>query len=180
MSKTLRHHAAAFALLTALAAGPAAAVDGIVLTGGGGDFANMGQVGLVWDWDAKWLPIGNWALGGYWEADASYWRGTGRDPNGFGGVGFTPVFRWQDTSTGGIAPYLEAAIGVHFFSGVVLSGERKMGSSFEFGDHVGAGVRFGDKNQYEVGYRFQHYSNGGYTRNNGGVNFHEMRVRLGF
>jgi hypothetical protein len=180
MRKPIRYRSAALALLASLVAGSASAADGISVIGGVGDFANMGQLGFVWDWDAKWLQTGRWALGGYWEADASYWRGKGRDANGFGGVGLTPVFRWQDTSTGGIAPYVEAAIGVHFFSGVVLSSERKMGSSLEFGDHLGAGVRFGDKSQHEVGYRFQHFSNGGYTRNNGGVNFHELRVRFGF
>jgi hypothetical protein len=180
MKNPIRHHSLAMAVLAALATGPAAAVDGISLMGGAGEDGHMGQIGLVWDWNAKWFQTGDWALGGYWEADASYWRGSGNNENSFGGVGITPVFRWQDNRTGGIAPYIEAAVGIHFFSGVVLSDEKKMGSSFEFGDHVGAGFRFGDKNQYDLGYRFQHYSNAGITENNGGVNWHILRLRYGF
>jgi lipid A 3-O-deacylase len=180
MSKPMSKRSAVLSLVTLLAAAPAAAIDGISVLGGTGEDGHMGQLGLVWDWKAKWLQTGDWSLGGYWEADASYWRGSGRNANSFGGIGITPVFRWQDNSTGGIAPYIEAAVGIHFFSGVVLSDEKKMGSSFEFGDHVGAGFRFGDKNQYEFGYRFQHYSNAGITENNSGVNFHILRLRYGF
>lgn len=181
MTLSVLHRRALVALAALLVSAPVAAVDGISFIAGTGDDAQMGSVGLVWNWDKQWFKTGDWSLGGYWEADLSYWRGDGPRPEGdIGGVGITPVFRFQNAGNGGFAPYLEAAIGAHFFSGVQLTGTKKMGSSFEFGDHVGAGVSFGDRRQYDIGYRFQHYSNGGYTHNNGGENFHEVRFKYGF
>lgn len=179
MKIKMRGPSAAIALGAVLVAGPAAAIDGVSLIGGTGDDANMAAVGLVWDWDKQWLKSGDWSLGGYWEADVSYWKGDSPGGNSIGGIGFTPVFRYG-TDTGSIAPYVEAAVGVHLFSSVRINDEKKMGTAFEFGDHVGFGVRFGEKLRYDLGYRFQHYSNAGISDNNGGINFHQVRLRYGF
>ena len=54
------------------------------------------------------------------------------------------------------------------------------GSSFQFGDHIGAGVRFGDKGRYDVGYRYQHLSNAGIKEPNQGINFHQLRLQYHF
>lgn len=181
MTLSVLHRRALVALAALLMSAPAVAVDGISFIAGTGDDAQMGSVGLVWNWDKQWFKTGDWALGGYWEADASYWRGDGGpNKNSFGGIGFTPVFRFQNSGMGGLSPYVEAAVGIHFFSGVNLAGGNKLGTSFEFGDHVGAGFTFGDKRQYDLGYRFQHYSNAGISGNNGGVNFHQLRLGIGF
>jgi len=179
MKRQNRDRCLALALAGVAMAGPAAAIDGISLIGGTGEDARMGAIGLVWNWDKQWFKSGDWSLGGYWEADVSYWRGD--DPGGrdIGGIGLTPVFRYG-SGAGELAPYVEAAVGVHFFSGVRLSDNQRMGTAFEFGDHVGFGFRFGEGRKHDLGYRFQHYSNAGISDNNGGVNFHQIRLKYGF
>ncbi len=162
------------------ASAPVAAVDGFSVIGGTGEHADMGAVGLVWNWDKRWFTEGNWFLGGYWEADASYWRGDGPGGRSIYGLGITPVFRYERLPVNGFAPYIEAAVGVHVFSSVRLSDDKKMGTAFEFGDHVGLGFRFGEGLKYDLGYRYQHYSNAGISDNNGGVNFHQVRLKLAF
>ncbi len=179
MKNQKRGPMAVCALAAALAAGPAAAVDGISFIGGTGDDAKMGAIGLVWNWDKQWFKSGDWSLGGYWEADASYWKGDDPGGNSIGGIGFTPVFRYGSDS-GSLAPYVEAGIGVHLFSSVRINDTKKMGTAFEFGDHVGFGFRFGEGLKYDLGYRYQHYSNAGISDNNGGINFHQIRLKYGF
>ena len=56
-------------------------------------------------------------------------------------------------------PYLEAGIGVHLLSHTSI-GDKRISTAFQFGDHLGVGYRFGAKGSYDLGYRFQHLSNG--------------------
>ncbi len=135
-----------------LAASPAAhAIDGFSLVYGHSDSGNvnvnMGRVGVQWDWNKQWLPMGNWHIGGYWESDFGYWNNTSnqRTHATIIDAGFTPVFRLQQTTRSSVSPFLELGVGVHFLSATSLNNQRQFGSSFQFGDHVGAGVRFGDK-----------------------------------
>ena len=69
---------------------------------------------------------------------------------------------------------------MHFLSATSVSPQRQFGSSFQFGDHVGAGVRFGEKSKYEIGYRYQHFSNAGIKGPNQGINFNELRLQYHF
>ena len=46
-----------------------------------------------------------------------------------------------------------------------------MSTSFEFGSHVGAGLRIGERRETRVGIAVQHLSNGGIKEPNSGVNF---------
>jgi lipid A 3-O-deacylase len=154
-------------------------LDGVSTVLGTGEDANMIAVGLVWDWNKKWLRAGDWSMTGYFEANVSFWQGKGDGGRSIGGAGFTPVFRYGPNKPK-VAPYIEAGVGAHIFSGTQLSNEKRMGTNFEFGDLVGAGLRFGKDHRHEIGYRFQHYSNAGISDNNGGVNFHQLRFRYGF
>lgn len=165
-----------------LAHGKVLAVDAIAVEGGPGEEDSVrGGAALVWDWGVKWFDTGNWYLGGQWEASFSYWDA---DESGEVGslaeIGLTPVFRIQpQTSMGGISPFLEGAIGVHLFSETELGG-RDFGSIFSFGDHLGAGVRFGANSQYELNYRYQHLSNASLADPNDGINFHLLRFAYHF
>ena len=171
----------AIALLTSVAAH---AVNGISLEGGYTDEKHNTRDGwrgggaIVWDWGVKWLPFGNWYLGGQWELSGSYWHAetkgrTGKDV--IGEVGITPVFRIQtDTPIAGVYPFLEGAIGAHFLSDTGF-GDAKLGINYTFGDHLGAGLRFGERGQYELNYRYQHLSNAGLGDDNNGINFHLIR-----
>ncbi|MDO8597298.1 MAG: acyloxyacyl hydrolase [Sulfuricaulis sp.] len=175
------------AALALLSASPAAlAVDGVSFEYGSSDSSNSSvdlyRVGVQWDWKKKLIEAGNWHVGGYWEANLGYWdnRSAARTNSSITDIGFTPVFRFQQNNQAGLSPYAELGVGFHFLSRTSVSTERRLGSSFQFGDHVGAGVRFGDKGQYDVGYRYQHLSNAGIKQPNQGINFHQLRLQYHF
>ena len=153
---------------------------GIALIAGASPKENMGSLSLTFDWPQKWFTDGDWQVGGYWEADISYWRSEGDGASNIYGIGLTPVFRLEQKRHEGISYFIEGAIGAHLFSTVKLYQGKKMGTAFEFGDHIGVGIRFGDRGEHDVTYRFQHYSNGGISKNNEGVNFQQVRIKVGF
>ena len=169
------------------AVSPAAhAVDSMALEYGHSDSTNANvnlyRLSAQWDWNKKLVEMGNWNLGGYWETDAGYWqnRSNARTHNSILELGFTPVFRIQQNRMSALSPYVEAGVGVHLLSATSISPQRQFGSSFQFGDHVGAGVRFGEKGRYDLGYRYQHLSNAGIKAPNQGINFHEVRLQYHF
>ena len=157
---------------------PARAVDAVAFEGGmGEDTTYRGGFGMQWDWGVEWLPIGDWYLGGYWEASFSYWDGekgrTGTES--LGEFGLAPVFRIQSHNpVYGLWPYLEGAVGIHVMTEEEL-GDKDFSIPFTFGDHVGTGACFGEKGQFELGYRFQHLSNLSLGDSNPGINFHIAR-----
>lgn len=156
----------------------ALAVDAIALEGGmNTDGAYRGGFGVQWDWGVEWLPVGDWYLGGYWEASFSYWDAekgrTGTES--LGEFGFTPVLRIQNhTPIFGLMPYLEGGVGLHVMTDTQL-GDKDFSIPITFGNHVGVGARFGQDGQFELGYRFQHFSNAGLGDSNPGNNFHIAR-----
>ncbi len=162
----------------------ASAVDGISIEEGkSGNSAEMTRVGAQWDWNKRWFDNGGWHLGGYWDADIGYWRG--KAAIGYNKditeIGFTPVFRYQrNDKILGLIPYAEGAVGIHFLSGTQIYLNRKFGSSFQFGDHLGVGMLFGSRSQYDLGYRFQHLSNGSIKQPNQGINFNQIRFAYHF
>jgi len=157
------------------AAEPASfASDGVSLEGGTGNGAEMWRIGVTKNWDRKWLAMGNWHLGGYWEAQFGQWSGANKRT--INDLGITPVFRFQQTELSKIAPYAEAGIGFHVITPTMLDDNRHFGGAFQFGDHVGAGLRFGPKGKYDLGMRFQHLSNGGLKKPNNGINFTQFRL----
>ncbi len=178
----------AFVLVCLMLAGaPAAhAVDGMSIELGTSDSSNasvdMARVGIQWNWGKRWALGPNWHIGGYWDLSLGYWNNdsANRSSSGIADLGFTPTFRVQQTQPGAIAPYLEAAIGFHLLSETSVSDRRQFGSSFQFGDHVGIGIRFGPRHAYDLGYRYQHLSNAGIKQPNNGINFHQLRLQYHF
>src|SRR5687767_2116586 len=169
-----------------LAACPAYALDGISFeyfySNSSNSDVKLYRVGLQWKWSQKWLPIGNWHVGGYWDANLGYWdnQSSLATHNSIIDVGLTPVFRFQQTTPSGISPYVELGIGVHFLSHTSVTPKKRFSTSFQFGDHIGAGLRFGDKGQYDLGYRYQHLSNADIKRPNSGIDFHQVRLQYHF
>jgi len=170
-----------------LLASPAVyALDGVSLEYGHSDSSNVNvnlyRVGVQWDWNKKLIEMGSWNLGGYWDSSFGYWANNSfaRTTANIVDIGLTPVFRLQPNNTAGFSPFVEAGVGIHFLSHTSLNYQRQFGSSFEFGDHVGAGFRFGNKGQYEIGYRYQHLSNAGIKKPNQGVNYNQLRLEYHF
>ena len=175
------------AALALLSGSPAAlAIDGISFEYGDSDSSNsrvnLYRVGVQWNWSKKLIETGNWHLGGYWEANLGYWdnRSTAKTNNSLTDIGITPVLRFQQNSISGMSPYAELGVGVHFLSATSVSAQRQFGSSFQFGNHVGAGLRFGAQGRYDLGYRYQHLSNAGFKQPNQGINFHQLRLQYHF
>lgn len=164
--------------LVLLLSGNVWAVDGMSVEAGNGDATNTARVGAVWNFDHPWFTEGNWQVAGFWEAMAGQWQGH----SGYGNnqtvtdLGITPVFRFEQKNSGAFSPYLEGAIGFHLISPTFINAQRRFGSSFQFGDHVGFGVRFGEHQQFDLGYRFQHLSNGGIKKPNQGINLNEVHL----
>jgi hypothetical protein len=173
------------ALSLFLLAAEAGAVDGVSLMAGRankGDDANLWQVGFQWNWQKQWITEGDWRVGGYWDVMLGVLKGD--SPLGgnkdLANIGIAPVFRLQQKTPSAIAPFLEAGLGLHLFSGRRIHAAKTFGSTYEFGSHLGAGVRFGPKRAFELGYRFQHYSNAGIKKPNPGINFNEIRFQYHF
>lgn len=138
-------------------AAPVRALDAVsVEAGGGTDGAKPVRFGLEWESAHRWL---------YWEASFGGWTG------GHGKVydfGFTPVARW------GHPAYVEGGVGAHVLSDLDVGTGRDFSTRFQFGDHIGAGLRFG---KYDLGLRLEHLSNGGTRNPNPGINFLILRLQ---
>ena len=73
-------------------------------------------------------------------------------------------------------PYIEAGIGVAAFADTDLE-DNDLGSSFQFEDRLGAGLRFSGQ---EIGIRALHYSNAGIKQPNDGVEAYTLHYRTSF
>jgi hypothetical protein len=78
-------------------------------------------------------------------------------------VNATPIWR-HDMG----AVYVEAGLGVYFLSKTINNDDTRVPSSFEFGSHVGSGIRLGK--DFSLGVGVQHLSNAGIKQPNGGIN----------
>jgi hypothetical protein len=148
--------------------------------GHGEDSTRMGRVVLIHPWNRQWFTGGNWYLTGYWEASVGRWHSSASGGKTLWDLGLTPVFRLQTRADSGWRPYVEGAIGVHVLSHTHVNAERDLGSAFQFGDHLGVGLVFGDRGQFDLGYRFQHLSNAGIQKRNDGIDFQQLRFTYRF
>ena len=92
-------------------------------------------------------------------------------------VGLTPVFRYAHAARG---PYFEGAVGFHVLSDSHITRRLDFSTRFQFGDHVGAGLRLGANREYDLSLRLQHLSNAGIRNPNPGVNFLQLRFQHHF
>jgi len=78
----------------------------------------------------------------------------------------TPVWRKNFERT-----YVEGGIGGYMLSHTINNDTTHLPTSWEFGSHIGAGLRIGERREATIGIALQHLSNGGIKQPNGGVNF---------
>lgn len=154
---------------------PARAVDGIALEAGKEGSSESLRVALQWQWQKRWFSGNGRHIGGYWELSAGQLSrdARARQHDSLTDIGFTPVFRWQRDDLKGF--YLEGGIGAHYLSRTSM-GVKRLSTQFQFGDHVGFGYRFGAKGALDLGFRYQHISNGGIKKPNDGLNLQQIRV----
>jgi len=105
------------------------------------------------------------------DGEVAYWRGYGRptDYNALVDFSAMPIFRWTFAKPAAPRLFVEGGLGFHFLTRTRINSDRLFGISFQFGESIGVGAVFGDKNQYEAKFYVQHVSNGGINKDNGGL-----------
>ena len=141
---------------------------------GGAAEVTAATAGLIWNarWDALPDP---WSV--YFEASFSRWNSRGGYPSDSGvltQVALVPVFRWR-ADQGRSAGFCEGGIGATGTSSVYRTTDKHFSTSFNFGDHVGAGYSFSTARRNEVALRFEHFSNAGIKHPNPGQNFTQLQ-----
>lgn len=141
---------------------------------GAAEDARMLVIGLTWDWAWRRELLGG-ALGGYWEASFGRWNADNA-PGAHGWftqVGVTPVVRYAFGDER--RWFAEAGIGANLLLPVYQTDDKRFSTTFNFGDHIAFGRRFGDLGKHIVSLRFQHFSNASIRKPNPGENFVQLR-----
>jgi len=146
---------------------PAGAVDGMAAElGRGEDETHLLRIAVTDRWrEAPRELGGGWFFDGYWELSAGVWDNRVEST---ADVGLTPVFRFVRSSF-----YVEGAVGFHLVQSQI-SASRIFSTAFQFGDHVGAGLR---SRHWDWSLRLQHLSNASIRRPNPGINFLLLRLQ---
>lgn len=167
--------------LLGMVSSPANAVDSISFEGGDGNKTRLLRLGMQWNWDKKWFESDNTHLSGYWDLSLANWNGRQyQDQKGehqnINVIGIAPVFRYQANNHYG--PYVEAGVGPHLLSELYDNNKKQLSTRFQFGSLIGIGYSFNQN--WEIGLRYQHYSNASIKKPNDGVNFLIGRVGYRF
>ena len=177
----------ACAALVLAAAAPSFAADGaawwqpdtVFVQAGSGRHVASGGLGLTWDWGWRsQSAVGT--VTGYTELGLGRWETRGRaSDEGFSTVGVTPMLRLypQGMDAGWFA---EAGIGANAISPHYRNGTREFSTTFNFGDVLGVGRRFGRNNAHELVLRIEHFSNAGISHPTPGENFAQVRYAFRF
>jgi lipid A 3-O-deacylase len=142
------------------------ALDGTAVEVGYGDDRTVLLRLSVHDRWQKEMKLGEaWRLAGYWDVAVAIWDNTDAST---ADIGLTPVFRFEREHL-----YVEAAIGMHLVQRRI-SQHRVFSTAFQFGDHIGIGMRGRD---YDLGLALQHLSNASIRHPNPGINFILVRYQ---
>lgn len=155
--------------------------DSVAVEFGTGSKVQMIRASAQKNWERSWFESNGTHLSGYWDANLALWRGNAYrnvpgDHQNIAVAGLTPVFRFERSDKRGF--YGEAGIGVSLFSHLYNNDDNRLSTAFQFADHIGAGYVFA--NQWELGAKLQHYSNGGFKHPNSGVNWLVVKVARHF
>lgn len=142
---------------------------------GSGDGTGLWRIGLQRDW-REWTLSRNWTTIVAWEVQIGRWQAHSAARSPVAELGITPVVRLERNSGGPATLYVEGAVGAHLLSRNRVHDNLDMSSAYQFGDHLGVGVRFGSTPWLEVTFRHQHLSNASTVPPNDGVNFNILRV----
>ena len=132
-----------------------------------------GRVSLVRDWQRTWFADWSVNLTGSWDFSVGYWHNSG-DAEGkhkdVATFAIAPVIRLQFNRKyiKLFDPYFQLSIG-----GAIVT-DSKMGNSdlggiLLFQDLVGAGIKFGPQQRFDLSLNFLHYSNAGFKKPNNGI-----------
>ncbi|WP_407315065.1 acyloxyacyl hydrolase [Pseudomonas sp. nanlin1] len=163
---------AALAAVTLGQAFTAQAADVSLSVGQTGDSTMVYRLGLQSNWDKSWMQTSVGRVTGYWDGAYTYWDGDTTSSNH--SLSFSPVFVYEFAG-GSVKPFIEAGIGVAAFAHTQLE-SNNLGSSFNFEDRLGFGLRFAGGHELSV--RAIHYSNAGIKQPNDGVESYSLNYRM--
>lgn len=142
------------------------------------------RVAAIWSFRSiNSITASDWRIIPMWETSAGYWDGKVDLRKGGNSkiVAFTtgPLFRWQHEPQNMHLPsaYFEVGVAASWLSDTEISG-RRLSTHFQFEDKIGTGLRFGQKQQYDISIRAIHLSNASIKRPNNGVNM--LLLSLGY
>ena len=145
-----------------------------------GAFVAIYGAGASWDLKERLPARDDTGFGFRIDGQVSYWLGKGQ-PTPYQHVwdfSVTPVARWTFSWFSTPRVYVEGGIGFHGLSATRINNDRMFGSAFQFGEMVGVGATFGPRNDYDVKLYFQHVSNGGLAKENWGLSYPGIAVRV--
>lgn len=156
------------------------AADSASLEFAGSNKTQILRIGTQWLWNEKWWQSNDTHIGGYWDLMLAQWReqnyqGITDAQHNLTSVGITPVFRFQHDRKMGF--YAEAGIGLHWLSANYNNNGHTLTGNVQFGDHIGIGYVV---NNWDMGFKYQHFSNAGIQQPNGGVNFAVLKIGHSF
>ncbi|MCG6541523.1 acyloxyacyl hydrolase [Pseudomonas sp. KSR10] len=165
------------AAVAAVSLGQVAAAHALDLTaavGQTGESTMTYRLGAQFDFNRSWFQTSVGRLTGYWDAGYTYWEGDETTSNH--SLSLAPVFVYEFAGDS-VKPYLEAGVGIAAFENTEIE-KNDLGSSFQFEDRFGAGLRFADG--HEIGLRAIHYSNAGLKNPNDGIESYSLHYRASF
>jgi len=165
------------AAIAAVSLGQVAAVHALDLTaavGRTGESTTTYRLGAQFDFNRSWFQSSVGRLTGYWDAGYTYWEGDKTSSNH--SISLAPVFVYEFAGES-VKPYVELGIGIAAFENTEVE-DNDLGSSFQFEDRIGAGLRFAGG--HELGLRAIHYSNAGIKSPNDGIESYSLHYRMSF
>jgi hypothetical protein len=160
------------------AAGASATAAGLAPTGVGftvasGDQTTLYGLSTYWDKVCACAPLAERGLDVRIYAQVAYWRGTQHpsDHQSLWEGSVTPALRWMGPTVGAAQVFADLGLGVSLLSKTRINVERQFATAFQFNEHLGVGLAFGEKRRYEVAAYVRHVSNGSIKQQNDGETF---------
>ena len=172
----------AIAGTSANAAADGYAPTGIGLTAASGNQTTLYGVQAFWDSVCTCAPLAQYDLKLRIYGQIAYWRGTERpsDHEYLWEGSVTPTLVWWGPSVGASQLFTELGVGVSGLTDTRLNTQRQFATAFQFNEHFGVGLAFGEKRKYEVAAYVRHVSNGSIKQQNDGNTFFGGVFRVKF
>lgn len=172
------------ALMAAAAAlhAPLAHAASVALSVGHGERTNIFAIAAVWDGASPLIERESWRITPHVEFELKDLEGLRSGQTGYRrvvAVGVTPAARieWRGEA---YRPFAEFGVGINLLSHTELLEDPDFSTAFQFGEFLGAGLRFGARAAWEIGARIQHMSNGDIKLPNDGLTFGSLRLAYHF
>lgn len=142
------------------------------------------RIGVQKMFTKRWREDSCWPVYGYWEASVYAMNGKkGVEPNSnkrLMATALAAVARMERGTPFSFGhPYVELGFGGSWVNKTEIGG-RDLGIHFQFEDRLGLGVRFGQHQEYDIGYKAIHFSNAYIGPSNHGINLHVLNIAYWF